>query len=187
LAGKKILEIGCGNGDLLRDFINWGARPENVLGVELLSDRVAEATRLAPKAVEIHQGNAAILSFSSATFDIVVQSTVFTSVLDPAMKRQMASEMSRVLKPDGLILWYDYHMDNPRNSDVRGVRRREIQMLFPNCDIRLQRITLAPPIARTLAPYCWTICYLLSKVPWLCTHYLGVIHKHRTPSGTRSY
>src|SRR5262245_45503584 len=43
LKNKKILEIGCGTGDLLRDFIRWGARPENLVGVELIPERVTEA------------------------------------------------------------------------------------------------------------------------------------------------
>jgi len=53
----------------------------------------------------------------------------------------------------------------------------EIQSLFPGCDVRLKRITLAPPLTRRVAPYSWLVCYLLSKVPFLCTHYLGVIRK----------
>jgi ubiquinone/menaquinone biosynthesis C-methylase UbiE len=174
---KKILEVGCGSGDMLRDFIKWGARPENVIGIDLLPDRVAEAVHLCPKATEIHQGNAVKLQFPNNTFDLVVQSTVFTSVLDAAMKKEMASEMCRVLKPDGLILWYDYYMDNPKNPDVKGVKSQEIRAIFPKCEIRLRRITLAPPIARILAPYSWLLCQLLSQLPWLCTHYIGVIRK----------
>jgi ubiquinone/menaquinone biosynthesis C-methylase UbiE len=176
---KRILEVGCGSGDLLRDFIKWGARPENVIGVELLPERVAEAKRLCPGAIQIVQSNAAKLEFSDATFDLVFQSTVFTSVLDTSMKQQMAAEMCRVLKPDGLILWYDYHMNNPRNPDVKGVKRQEICALFPECDIQVQRITLAPPIARRLAPLSWLLCYVLSKIPWLCSHYIGMIRKRR--------
>jgi ubiquinone/menaquinone biosynthesis C-methylase UbiE len=174
---KKILEVGCGSGDMLRDFVKWGARPENVIGIDLLPDRVAEAVHLCPKAMEIREGNAVKLQFPNNTFDLVVQSTVFTSVLDAVMKKEMASEMCRVLKPEGLILWYDYYMDNPKNPDVKGVKSQEIHALFSGCEIRLQRITLAPPIARLLAPYSWLICYFLSKVPWLCTHYIGVIRK----------
>ena len=49
LGGRKILEIGCGNGDLLRDFIKWGARPENLVGVELIDERVADAIIFAQK------------------------------------------------------------------------------------------------------------------------------------------
>ena len=177
LDSKRILEVGCGSGDLLRDFIKWGARPENVVGIELLPERMTEAVELCPKAVSIHQGNAARLPFAEASFDIVVQSTVFTSVLDPGMKQELASEMCRVLKPDGLILWYDYHMNNPRNPDVKGVKRREIYSLFSNCDVYLERITLAPPIARRIASQSWLLCYVLSKFPWLCSHYLGVIRK----------
>ena len=60
--------------------------------------------------------------------------------------------MLRVLKPGGLILWYDFHVDNPHNRDVQGVRKREIFELFSGCDIRLHRITLAPPIVRLVAP-----------------------------------
>ena len=177
LENKQILEVGCGNADLLRDFMKWGARPENLVGVELLGERVAEAIHCCPKDVKILQGNAAKLQFPNQIFDLVFQSTVFTSVLDPGTKQQMAAEMCRVLKPNGLILWYDYHMNNPQNPDVKGVKWAEIKALFVNCEIRMKRITLAPPIARRVASYSWLLCYLLSKIPWFCSHYIGVIRK----------
>jgi ubiquinone/menaquinone biosynthesis C-methylase UbiE len=177
LATQRILEIGCGHGELLRDFIKWGARPENIFGIELLRERMAEAVKLCPKEVSIYQGDATTLSFAENSFDIVVQSTVFTSVLDGSMKTALASEMCRVLKPDGLILWYDYHMNNPMNADVKGVKRSEINSLFPNCDVSLERITLAPPIARGIASTSWLLCYVLSKIPPLCSHFLGAIRK----------
>jgi hypothetical protein len=50
-----------------------------------------------------------------------MQFTVFTSILDKDMKRNIAAEMLRVLKPKGVIIWYDYFVNNPKNSDVRGV------------------------------------------------------------------
>ena len=181
----KILEIGCGTGYRLREFIKWGARPENITGVDLLSDRVTEAKTLCPEAVQVQCGSAATLTFPGATFDLVLQSTVFSSVLDSRMQQQMASEMLRVVKSDGLILWYDYHVNNPWNADVRGVARRAIHQLFPGCSIQLQRLTLAPPLLRLLAPYSWLACYLLGKVPWFCTHYLGMIRKNANVMGER--
>jgi SAM-dependent methyltransferase len=174
---KSVLEIGCGTGYWLREFVKWGARPEHIVGIDLLSDRVAEAKRLCPETVEIRCGSAAALPFPDGIFDLVLQSTVFTSILDFKMKRQIAFEMLRVLKEDGLILWYDYHVNNPWNTDVRGVKRKEIYQLFPGCHIQLRRITLAPPLARLLAPYSWLACYVLEQIPLLCTHYLGVIRK----------
>lgn len=177
LATKKILEIGCGTGYWLREFIRWGALPANLHGIDLLVDDVATAQVLCPPGVHIACGNAAQLPFPEAIFDLILQATVFTSVLDPGMKRQLAAEMLRVLKRGGLVLWYDYHVNNPRNPDVRGVKREEILRLFPGCHVALHPVTLAPPIVRTLAPYSWLLCALLSKIPWLCTHYLGVIRK----------
>jgi ubiquinone/menaquinone biosynthesis C-methylase UbiE len=177
LESKTILDVGCGTGQWLRDFIKWGARPENVTGIDLLPDRVIRARRLCPPGVHIQCASAAQLPFSDGTFDLVLQSTVFTSILDSDLKRRVATEMTRVVKPEGFILWYDYHVTNPRNNDVRGVKRKEINHLFPSCRIDLQRITLLPPLARLVAPYSYLACYLLEKFSPLCTHYLGVIRK----------
>lgn len=177
LDSKKILEIGCGRGYWLRSFIQWGAKPEDLTGIDLLENRIGQARKLCPADVKIYHGNAAKLTFADESFDLVFQSTVFTSILDSSMKQQIATEMMRVVKGEGFILWYDFHVNNPRNSDVRGVKRHEIDQLFPGCRIALSRITLAPPIARLLAPYSYLACYLLEKFPPFCTHYLGVIRK----------
>jgi ubiquinone/menaquinone biosynthesis C-methylase UbiE len=174
---SRILEIGCGTGYGLRELIKWGAQPENLTGIDLLAHRVNEARSLCPPAVQVCCGNAAATGFLDAAFDMVFQSTVFTSILDPTLKQQVASEMLRVVKRTGLIVWYDYRVDNPRNLDVRGVNRRELYQLFPGCHIETRCITLAPPLARLLAPYSLLACSLLGRMPWLCTHYLAVIRK----------
>jgi len=179
LKSKTILEVGCGTGQWLRDFIKWGAHPENITGVDLLLDRVSRAQQLCPAALHLQCASAAQLPFPDRRFDLVFQSTVFTSILDGALKAQIAAEMIRVIKDDGLILWYDFRVDNPWNPDVRGVNRHEIEKLFPACRVTLRRMTLAPPVVRRLAPYSWMGCYLLEKIPWLCTHYLGAIQKPR--------
>jgi ubiquinone/menaquinone biosynthesis C-methylase UbiE len=177
LTDKTILEIGCGNGYWLREFVKWGGCPNNITGVDLLQDRVARARELSPQKIEIQCANATSLALHDRSFDLVCQFTVFTSVLDWNTKKRMALEMLRVVKEAGTIIWYDYHTNNPRNRDVRGIRKQEIAELFPDCYIELQRVTLAPPLARFLAPYSWLTCYALEHVKIFNTHYLGVIRK----------
>lgn len=177
LDGSRILEIGCGNGHWLREFVKWGARPENLAGVDLLPDRIAQACRLSPPGISFRSGSAAELEFADASFDMVFQATVFTSILDASVKRKIAAEMRRVSRPDGLILWYDFRFNNPRNPDVRGIGKAEIEELFPNCRIALSRVTLAPPLARAIVPRSWLAAELLAAIPWTRTHYLGAIQK----------
>lgn len=178
LDDKRILEIGCGQGQWLREFIKWGARPENMTGTDILPDRVSKAKQLCPPGVQILCNNAARLLFSNASFDLVYQFTVFSSILDITVKEMLAREMLRVLKEGGLILWYDFFINNPSNPDVRGVRKREIAHLFPDCRIDLHRVSLAPPLSRLLAPYSWLGCYALERVRVFNTHYLAVIQRN---------
>jgi ubiquinone/menaquinone biosynthesis C-methylase UbiE len=177
LRNKRILEVGCSVGAVLRDFLKWGARPENLFGVDLGLTRLVEARALCPTGVTLECANASRLAFRADRFDLVLQSTMFTSILDDQMRRDAASEMVRVVKPDGFIIWYDFHMNNPRNPDVRRVTRREIHALFSGCAVKLRRMTLAPPLARGIAPISRLACDTLAKIPWLCTHYLGTIRK----------
>jgi ubiquinone/menaquinone biosynthesis C-methylase UbiE len=178
LEGERILEIGCGTGYLLRAFLEWGAHPENVFGIDLLQERIEQARKLCPHGVRLECGNAAAMDFPDASFDLVMQSVVFSSILDPEMRQQIAGEMLRVLRPGSFALWYDFFVDNPRNPDVRGVHRSEIYKLFPGCQIYLRRITLAPPIGRLVGQYSPFVYMLLSRSKILCTHYLGLIKKN---------
>jgi len=179
---RLLLEVGCGTGQWLRDFIKWGVPPENITGVELIPERAAQARHLSPESLRIELGSATRLAFPDASFDIVLQSTVFTSILVSETKRAVASEMLRVLKERGFVIWYDFYVNYPWHHQVRGVRKKEILELFPDCTVELKKITLAPPVCRVLANYSPLGCFILSKVPWLCTHYLGLIRK-KTGSG----
>jgi len=142
----------------------------------LLEDRIEKAKYLSPN-INFTCGNAANLPYADKFFDIVMQFTMFTSILDSLMKQRIAREMLRVLKPHGIILWYDYHVNNPRNPDVRGLKKKEIYQLFPDCKIYLKRITLASPISRLIAPYSYLLCYMLESMKFFNTHYLGIMKK----------
>ena len=49
--------------------------------------------------------------------------------------------MLLVVRPEGLILWYDVVVENPWNSCVHPLHRSEIRSLFPGCALELQRVT----------------------------------------------
>ena len=174
LQSSKILDVGCGEGNLLRDFLEWGAQIENLCGLELREEAVTAALALNPK-LKIEVGSAADLPWDDGTFDLVCQHTVFTSILDSDVRRNVANEMIRVLKPGGSILLYDFLFDNLGNSDVRSVGKKEIHKLFPGFEIHLVKLTLAPPLARRIPAFALSLAYpLLASIPILRTHYLGV-------------
>jgi ubiquinone/menaquinone biosynthesis C-methylase UbiE len=174
LAGRRILEVGCGSGNWLEVLARFGGQA--LSGIELDPGRAARAAARFPEA-DVRTGDASRLPWASGSFDVVLQSTVFSSILEPGMRRAVASEMLRVLAPGGAILWYDFFVDNPSNPHVRGVRRREIEELFPGCRVDLRRATLAPPLARRIVPVSWTLAALLESLRVFDTHYLGVIRR----------
>lgn len=176
LREMKILEVGCGAGGWLRDFVQWGAKPENMYGVDLLEERIKIAKSINPN-FNFFCANAEKLDFSDGSFDIVLVATCFTSILDSEMKKSIAREITRVLKGGGIVLWYDFRYNNPWNRDVKGIEKREIRSLFGDCDYDFNLITLLPLIARRLAPLSLLACELLAKMPFLKTHYLVVIKK----------
>jgi SAM-dependent methyltransferase len=177
LADLRVLELGCGTGTWLREMIKWGVRPRNITGVDLLPDRLVEAERLCPAGVTLICANAASVKLSPSSFDIVLQSMLLTSVLDPQVRRSVAQVMLKALRPAGVILWYDYHVNNPKNPDVRGVSRTEIRALFPGCRVELRRVTLAAPLARFVLPKSKLVYSALRALPLLRTHYVGVIRR----------
>jgi hypothetical protein len=94
----------------------------------------------------------------------------------------IAQEISRVLAPGGALLWYDFAVDNPRNANVRGVKKRDIRELFPELAGSIKSLTLAPPLARLVAPRSVMLAMMLQRVPFLRTHLMAVLVKHNAYS-----
>ena len=176
LAGRRVLDVGCGAGQWLADFETWGADRELLAGIDLLPERIDGARARLPQA-DLRRGDASTLPWEPGRFDVVLQSTVFSSILDPGMRAAVAAEMARVLAPSGVLLWNDFFADNPRNRAVRGVRRGELASLFPGFSLRLRRVTLAPPLARIVAPRSLLLATLLEELRVFDTHYVGVLRR----------
>lgn len=130
-AQARVLEVGCGSGSNLLDLIRLGFDPANLMGNDLMDSRVEQARHRLPQAVPILAGNALDLDLEREGFDVLYQSTVFTSILDAQARRDLAQRMWHWTKPGGGVLWYDFAYNNPRNPNVRGVPLREVRALFP--------------------------------------------------------
>ena len=173
----KLLEIGCGGGLNLLKFIELGFQPVNILGNELLTERAVSARKILPKEIEIIEGDALKLDISHNSYDVVFQSTVFSSILNFEFQKELAEKLWNIAKPEGGILWYDFTYNNPRNRDVSGITLKKIRQLFPNGIITHWRMTLAPPISRFVTKFHPNLYSLFNIFPFLKTHILCWIEK----------
>ncbi len=176
LKGHPCLEVGFGYFGWLNNLIGLGARESDLHGIELDPQHVEEARKVFPVA-DLREGNAAALPWDDGTFDIVVASTLFTSILSPEVRRMVAFEITRVLAPGGALLWYDFRCNNPKNPNVRKVTREELKKLFPDLSGEIKSVTLAMPLLRWVAPRSWMLAQVLSAVPFLRTHLIAVLRK----------
>jgi ubiquinone/menaquinone biosynthesis C-methylase UbiE len=174
LTNASIADIGCGSGNWLLEFLQWGAMAANLHGVDLIDGRISEARGRLP-AADLHCGDASHLPWRDRSFDLVTQFTVFSSILDAKVRSAAASEMLRVLRPGGHILWYDCRYSNPSNAAVRGLTRADIRRLFPGCSIRFVNTTLAPPVSRAVAKRSWVAAAALEGLGFTCTHLAALI------------
>jgi SAM-dependent methyltransferase len=174
---RRILDVGCGHGKHLIRFLTRGARPENLHGIDIQEDLIATGRELAPH-LDLRVADAMALPFDDGTFDLVTAYTMLSSMRSPDSRVRAAHEMLRVAAPGGGVLVYDFGF-NPRNDDVQAVGAKELRRIFPCCRMQSRRITLAPPIARALAPRSWIACAALSTVRPLRTHRLTFISAPR--------
>ncbi|HEU4395510.1 MAG TPA: class I SAM-dependent methyltransferase [Planctomycetota bacterium] len=106
--GGRLLEVGCGSGDLLAGMRDLGW---TVQGVDFDPGAVAEAGR---RGLEVREGDLASCRFPDASFDAVAMVHVVEHVPDPAA---LLREAARVLAPGGRLAFVT---PNPRG---RGARR----------------------------------------------------------------
>lgn len=182
LRDLKLLEVGCGTGFNLVEFVRLGFVPEHLSGIELLGDSAARARAVLPDSVRILVGDAAVMksSIAPASQDIVYQATVFSSILDDRFQAELASTMWSWVRPGGGVLWYDFTVGNPSNPDVRGVPVHRVRQLFSDAAMTVRRLTLAPPLGRMAARLHPMFYSALNAFRPLKTHTLIWIQKPTT-------
>lgn len=177
LQNTTLLEVGCGSGGNLLQLMRLGMNPANLSGNELQADRVAQAVRVLPSAIQVTSGNALDLKLPDGSLDVVFQSLVFSSLLDDVVQNLLAARMWQWVRPGGGVLWYDFTVNNPSNPDVRGVPIPRVRALFPDAIMQSWRVTLAPPLSRLVTRLHPSLYGWFNLVPWLRTHRLCWLRK----------
>jgi ubiquinone/menaquinone biosynthesis C-methylase UbiE len=176
LQNGKLLEVGCASGSIIDFLLSLGAKKNNICGIDIRPDRVKDAKKFFPD-IKIKEMDARNMKFPKHSFDFISVSTLFSSVIDKEIRFQIASEISRVLKPSGIIIYYDLRFNNPYNSNIIGIDKKEINNLFPDMKKKIKKITLLPPLARRLGKTTPYLYPLFSMIPLLKSHYVGLFKK----------
>lgn len=176
LGDVRILEVGCGEGSLIRTLLHHGADADRIEGVDVSPQRARTAKSTLAEA-HIAAADAAQLPYRDGSFDLVLAFTSFSAMRTDDIRTKAALEVLRVLRPGGLAVVYDFTV-NPTNRATRPLREREVRHLFAEAHVDVERVTLAPPIARLFrgAP---ALCKPWERLPWLRTHLLAAIVKEK--------
>ncbi len=179
LADRRILDLGCGNGNWLDVCCRrWGAQEELCFGADLRADlfplwrQQHPASRITLVSRPAHE-----LDFPDASFDVLHQSMMLSSVPHAGLRERIAATMWRLLRPGGTLISYDFWI-NPVNPKTVGVTGRSLRRLFPEARWEWARtITVAPPLCRLLNRLSASIAVFLEPLRILNTHYLVAMTK----------
>tara|TARA_B100001250_G_scaffold411569_1_gene440552 strand:- start:2614 stop:3228 length:615 start_codon:yes stop_codon:yes gene_type:complete len=175
IKNEEILDFGCGEGFVLNLFNNWGVKSNLLIGVDISKKRIDLAKSKFPQLrfIKISKD----LPFENNKFSLIIISTVFSSIINEKYRAYWASELDRVLKPNGSILFYDMKINNPFNRKTKKVTMSELATLFKGYEIKINSLTVWPHLARFLSIISRRFYPLLTKIKLLHTHFVAVLIK----------
>ncbi len=110
IRGKKILDIGCGNGVITNYFAEKGAKES--VGVDVSKEQIDLCLNSFPKKKNLSfivEDGASLKRFKNSYFDIVVINMVLLNVDKESGVSKIINESSRVLKKNGELIFSDLH------------------------------------------------------------------------------
>jgi SAM-dependent methyltransferase len=149
LGGKRILDFGCGQGRHLRQFLDLGADPDALDGIDLDPPAVLAARHLSPN-LRVQVASGIRLPYPDATFDLITQHVVFSSIPSAELRMQIARELDRVLRPGGFFFWWD--MDHMAAAAGGHAVRLDAKAHFPDYAGGVSAIAPLPPPGDAIRP-----------------------------------
>lgn len=179
LENVRAFEAGCAAGYNLRLMVQWGARPENLSGMDRDPDAVAYCLSHSGQ-IRVRAGDADTIPDADGSVDIALAFSLFSTVLDEDLAHGIARELFRVTRPGGLIVVYDVRRTSPRHPKVHAVGMDDVRRWFPKCPARTRTITLAPPAARLVGRFAPWLYGPLAAIPPLRSHAMYVLRRPAT-------
>ena len=179
-SGGRVLDLGAGDGRLADAVARSGIPIGRWVGIDLDGAAMAAASK-AIRWAEFFEASADQLPFEGAAFDVVVASTLFSSLPSAELEAAVAAEVRRVLVPGGWLVWYDLRRNNPTNAAVHGLSSEAVRHLFSGWDAALRSATLLPPVARRLGVATRIVYPLLESVPFMRSHLVGRLRSPNSP------
>ena len=146
MAGRSVLEVGCGNGVLLARLAEAVGINGSVVGIDHSEIFVAEAQAKVNSAgcaaiVTVQQADAYDLPFSEASFDLAHCERVLMHLEDPSAA---LAEMMRVVRPGGWIVaaepdWGGIRIDHVDRTGMDLLYPRAMRSRQPDMGITLYR------------------------------------------------
>ncbi len=168
---NKILDFGCGEGFIMHQLLHWGIEYDQMVGIDTSQERIKKAkmrfdnlkfTQITDK-----------IPFSENQFTMIIISTVFSSIIGQSNRFFWASEIDRVLKGNGFIIFYDMKINNPFNFNTKKISKNELKLLFKNYNIKTKSLTVLPQLTRTISYISPKIYPFLTKLKFLHTHQIS--------------
>jgi ubiquinone/menaquinone biosynthesis C-methylase UbiE len=98
VAGKHVLDLGCGEGRFCRMLAARGASP---IGLDVVRAMTLAAYSQGGKSERYVQASGHVLPFANSTFDEVIS---YLTLIDITDFRAAINESARVLRPGGMLL-----------------------------------------------------------------------------------
>lgn len=104
-AGMKVLDVGCGTGSHLLAYQQAGCE---VYGIDMSPSMLQQAQGKLGEEANLHLGDASDMPYEDDLFDLIT-TTLMLHEMSPTVRDAVITEMKRVLKPDGHLLFIDFH------------------------------------------------------------------------------
>ena len=177
----RVLDVGCGGGASLINFLRLGLAPHNLSGIDFQETRISQARARLPGA-DFRCGDATRLEFADGSFDLVFESTMFIHSVDDGLSAKIAAEMLRVTRTGGYILLSDWRYGKPGSDAHKALTQARIVTLFDvdhkTMWLKVFAGELIPPVGRFLSRWLPSAYFpVRALLPFLVGQVITVLQK----------
>ncbi|MDD6794050.1 MAG: methyltransferase domain-containing protein [Clostridiaceae bacterium] len=153
LNAKSILDLGCGNGNILK-ILEEKANAK-LFGLDLSENMIKEARKKLDINTELTVGDAEKLPYKDAQFDVVICNASFHHYIKPDV---VVKEIKRVLKKNGVLILGDptaqiklllkiinFFLHHTNSGDFKIYSKEEITNLLADNGLKVENYKLLTP------------------------------------------